>query len=81
MFKLLYIVLILHTSKIMLKIFQARFQQYMNRELPHVQTGFRIGRGTKDQTAKIHRIIEEVKWSQVKSLSRVRLCDPMELHI
>ena len=42
-----------HTSKVMLKILQARFQQYMNRELPDVQAGFRKGRGTRDQTANI----------------------------
>ena len=45
----------------MLKILQARFQQYMNRELPDVQAGFRIGRGTRDQIANIHWIIEEVR--------------------
>ena len=38
---------------------QARFQQYMNQELPLIQTGFRIGRGTRDQIAKIHWFIEE----------------------
>ena len=41
-------------SKVMLKILQARIQQYMNQELPDVQTGFRKGRGTRDQTANIH---------------------------
>ena len=46
------IALISHTSKVMLKILQARVQQYMNRELPDVQAGFRKGRGTRDQTAK-----------------------------
>ena len=45
--------LISHTSKIMLKILQARFQQYINRELPDVQAGFRKGRGIRDQTANI----------------------------
>ena len=43
------IALIVHTSKVMLKILQARLQQYMNQELPDVQTGFRKGRGTRDQ--------------------------------
>ena len=43
------IALILHASKAMLKILQARFQQYMNQELPDVQAGFRKGRGTRDQ--------------------------------
>ena len=53
----------LHSSHtlVMLKILQARFQQYMNRELPDVQAGFRIGRGTRDQIANIHWIIEEVR--------------------
>ena len=46
------IALISHTSKIMLKILQARLQQYMNHELPDVQAGFRKGRGTRDQIAK-----------------------------
>ena len=47
------IVLISHTSKVMLKILQARLQQYVNRELPAVQTGFRKGRGTRDQIANV----------------------------
>ena len=51
--------LISHTSKIMLKILQAKLQQYMNRELPDVQAGFRKGRGTRDQIANIHWIIEK----------------------
>ena len=55
------IVLISHTSKAMLKILQARLQQYMNRELPHVQDGFRKGRGTKDQIANICCIIEKAR--------------------
>ena len=48
------IALISHASKIMLEILQARLQQYMNCELPDVQTGFRKGRGTRDQIANIH---------------------------
>ena len=48
-----------HTSKVMLKILQARLQQYVNRELPDVQAGFRKGRGTRDQIANIHWIIEK----------------------
>ena len=51
--------LISHASKVVLKILQARLQQYMNRELPGVQTGFRKGRGTRDQIANICWIIEE----------------------
>ena len=53
------IALISHTSKVMLKILQARLQQYVNRELPDVQAGFRKGRGTRDQIAKICWIIEK----------------------
>ena len=45
----------------MLKILQARLQQYVNRELSDVQTGFRKGRGTKDQISNIHWIIEKVR--------------------
>ena len=48
------IALISHASKVMLKILQARLQQYMNCELPGVQAGFRKGRGTRDQIANIH---------------------------
>ena len=51
--------LILHTSKAMLKILQARLQQYVNHELPDVQDGFRKGRGTGDQIASIRWIIEK----------------------
>ena len=50
-----------HASKAMLKILQARLQQYMNRELPDVQTGFRKGRGPRDQTANICWIIEKAR--------------------
>ena len=45
----------------MLKILQARLQQYMNRELPHVQADFSKGRGTRDQIANIHWIIEKAR--------------------
>ena len=58
------IVLISHASKVMLKIFQARLQQYMNHELPDVQAGFRKGRGTRDQIANICWIMEKVRESQ-----------------
>ena len=47
------IALIPHASKVILKILQARFQQYMSQELPDVQTGFRKGRGTRDQISNI----------------------------
>ena len=55
------IALISHASKVMLKILQARFQQYMNHELPDVQAGFRKGRGTRDQIANICWIIEKAR--------------------
>ena len=50
-----------HASKVVLKILQARLQQYMNHELPDVQAGFRKGRGTGDQIANIHWIIKNAK--------------------
>ena len=55
------IALISHTSKVMLKILQARFQQYVNRELPDVHAGFRKGRGTRDQIVNIHWITEKAR--------------------
>ena len=55
------IALISHASKVMLKILQARLQQYENRELPDVQAGFRKGRGTRDQIASIRWIIEKAR--------------------
>ena len=53
--------LISQASKVMLKILQARLQQYMNRELPDVQAGFRKGRGTRDQVANLYWIIEKAR--------------------
>ena len=53
------IALISHASKVMLKILQARLQQYVNRELPDVQAGLRKGRGTRDQIANIRWIMEK----------------------
>ena len=55
------IALTLHTSKVMLKILQARLQRYVNRELPDVQSGFRKGRGTRDQIANILCIIKKAR--------------------
>ena len=55
------VALILHASKVMLKILQARLQQYMNLELPDVQAGFRKGRGTRDQIANICWIIKKAR--------------------
>ena len=59
MFKLPHNCIHLHAKKVMLKILQARLQQYMNRELPDVQTSFRKGSGTRDQIANICWIIEK----------------------
>ena len=58
-----------HTSKVMFKILQARLQQYVNRELPDVQAGFRKGRVTRDQIANIHCIIEKQGNSRKTSIS------------
>ena len=55
------IALISHASKVMLKILQARLQQYVNRELPDVQAGFRKARGTRDQIANICWIMEKTR--------------------
>ena len=55
------IALISHASKVMLKILQARLQQYVNRALPDVQAGFREGRGTRDQIANIRWIMEKAR--------------------
>ena len=55
------IAFISHTSKVMLKILQARLQQHMNRELQDVQAGFRKGRGTRDQIANIHWTIKKAR--------------------
>ena len=60
------IALISHASKVMLKILQARLQQYMNHELPDVQVGFRKGRRTRDQIANIHWIMEKASEFQKK---------------
>ena len=63
MFSLLFGIdtVISHASKVMLKILQARLQQYVNRELPDIQAGFRKGRGTRDQTVNIRWIIEKAR--------------------
>ena len=58
------VALISHASKVILKILQARLQQYMNYELPDVQAGFRTGRGTRDQIANICWIIKKARESQ-----------------
>ena len=63
------IALISHASKVMLKILQARLQQYVNRELPDVQPGFRNSKGTRDQIANIRCIIEKAREFQKKSIT------------
>ena len=60
--------LISHASKLMLKILQARLQQYVNRELPDVQAAFRKGRGTRDQIANIHWIMDKQESSRKISI-------------
>ena len=55
------IAFISHASKVMLKILQAKLQQYVNCELPDVQAGFRKGKGTRDQIANIYWITEKVR--------------------
>ena len=62
------IAVISHASKVMLKINQAKLQQYVNREFPEVQAGFRKGRETKDKTANIHWIIEKARELEEKNL-------------
>ena len=62
------IALISHASKVILKILQARLQQYVNHELSNVQAGFRKGRGTRDQIANIRWIIEKATEFQKKHL-------------
>ena len=62
------IALISHASKVMLKILQARIQQYMNQELADVQSGFRKGRRIRDQIANIHWIIEKAREFQKKKI-------------
>jgi len=62
------IALISHASKVMLKILQARLQQYVKHELPNVQSGFRKGKGSRDQIANICWIIEKVREFHKKHL-------------
>ena len=68
-----------HASKVMLKILQARLQQYMNCGLPDVQAGFRKGRGTTDQIANIHWIMEKAREFQKKTSLSALLTMPKPL--
>ena len=78
------ITLVSHTSKVMLKILQARLQQYKNWELPDVEAGFRKGRGTRDQIANIHWIIEKVwefnknSYSALLTTPKLWLCESQQ---
>ena len=73
--------LISHASKVMLKILQARLQQYMNHELPGVQAGFRKDRGTRDQIANIRCIIEKAREFQKKTTISALLTMPKPLTV
>ena len=75
------VALILHAGKVMLKILQASLQQYMNRELPDVQAGFRKGRGTRDQIANIHWIIKKAREFQEKTSISALLTTPKPLTV
>ena len=66
---------------VMLKVLQARLQQYMNRELPDVQVGFRKGRGTRDQIANIHWIMEKKQESSRKASISALLTMPKPLTV
>ena len=63
------IALILHASEVILKVLQTRIQQYMNKELPDVQAGFRKGRGTRDQIANITGLLKKQESSRKTSIS------------
>ena len=75
------IALISHASKVMLKILQARLQQYVNCELPDVQAGFRKGRGTRDQIANIHWIIGKAREFQKNIFCLLTMPKPLTVWI
>ena len=75
------IALISHTSKVMLIILQVRLQQYVNQKLPDVQAGFRKGRGTSDQIANIHWIIQKAREFQKKTSTSASLTMPKALTV
>ena len=75
------VALISHASKVMLKLLQARLQQYMNYELLDVQAGFRKGRGTKDQIANICWVIEKAREFQKKTLASLTVLKPLAVWI
>ena len=73
--------LISHTSKVMLKILQARLQQYMNHEIPDVQAGFRKGRGARDQIPNIRWIIEKAREFQKNISALLTMPKPLTVWI
>ena len=75
------IALISHASKVMLKILQARLQQYMNCELLDVQAGFRKGKGTRDQIANIHWIIEKARAPEKHLFALLTMPKPLTVWI
>ena len=75
------IALISHTSKVTLKILQARFQQYVNRKLPDVQAGFRIGTGTRDQVANICWVIRKAREFQKNISALLTMPKPLTVWI
>ena len=70
-----------HMSKVIYKILQARFQQYVNNELPDVQAGFRKGRGTRDQIANIFWIIEKESSRKISISALLTMPKPMTVWI
>ena len=75
------IALISHTSKVMLKILQARLQWYVNCELPDVQAGFRKGRGIRDQIANIRRILKKAREFQKTISALLTMPKPLTVWI
>ena len=75
------IALISYASKVMLEILQVRLQQYMNHELPDVQSGFRKGRGTRDQIADICWIIEKARESTKETAALLTVPKPLTVWI
>ena len=75
------IALISHTSKVMLKILQARLQQYVNCELPDVQDGFRKGRGTRDQIANMCWIIKKASFRKTSISDLLTMPKPLTVWI
>ena len=74
-------IILAYSSKVMLKILQARLQQYVNHELPDVQAGFRKGRGTRDQIPITHWIIEKAREFQKKTSISALLTMPKPLTV